>query len=304
MTMKKILASGLGGGLDIVNASLIYFAAKNEGISASLGSSRPAPLNRIENHFPFSDNGTWLNRDSIIHYGGLNGPPRYPEPRIASLLEEDVLFLSRKYNDKNNVPRLRQAILKAQKDFSHMFFVDGGGDSLTFIVDDADGTTENATDPFTGGDSIVLEALAKVPNTYLAVVAVGLDVSESGFERNIELLKEAYFGRINLATGEKEDYKLDHVIKFEDGFLTPYFHLCENVLAFNRRDLQDPTKTMSHTAVVTYHAMKGSYEVHRTFVRWEPEVEGRKGVLVKPEHCWMYFFDASVIHPLKVELNK
>ena len=204
--MEKLLVCGLGGSLDIVNASLLYFAAKNEGTPAVLGSSRPAPLDRIENHSPFSDNGTWVNGKSIINYGGSNGPPRYAEPRVASVLEEDVLFLSRKYDGKDDIPRLREAILEAQKEnvFSHMIFVDGGGDSLTFTVQDADGTTENATDPFAGGDSKVLEALANVPNTYLAVVAVGLDVSETGFQRNIELLRErgAYFGRINLATGE------------------------------------------------------------------------------------------------------
>ena len=39
---KKILVCGLGGGLDVVNASLVYFAAKNEGINVMLGSTRTA----------------------------------------------------------------------------------------------------------------------------------------------------------------------------------------------------------------------------------------------------------------------
>ena len=187
-----------------------------------------------------------------------------------------------------------------------MVFVDGGGDSLTFTVQDADGTTENTTDPFVGGDSIVLEALADIPNIYLAVVAVGLDVSEIGFQKNIELLKtkNAYFGRINLTTGEKDNYQLDEIVKFDKGFLAPYFDLSEKLLVLEEQDLDNSNKTMSHTAVVTYHAMKGNYGIHRTHVMWEQEIDGKKGTLVKPEHCWMYFFDASIIHQLKVELNK
>jgi hypothetical protein len=38
---NKVLACGLGGGLDIVNASLVYFALQNEGNSCNLGSTRP-----------------------------------------------------------------------------------------------------------------------------------------------------------------------------------------------------------------------------------------------------------------------
>jgi hypothetical protein len=45
--------------------------------------------------------------------------------------------------------------------------------------------------------------------------------------------------------------------------------------------------------------MKGNFDIRRTYVPWEPE----GGVLVKPEHCWMYFFDASKIHGIKLELN-
>jgi hypothetical protein len=41
---QKILACGLGGGLDIVNASLVYFAAKNEGINSMIGSTRTAGI--------------------------------------------------------------------------------------------------------------------------------------------------------------------------------------------------------------------------------------------------------------------
>ncbi len=51
---------------------------------------------------------------------------------------------------------------------------------------------------------------------------------------------------------------------------------------------------------MTYHALKGDFGNQRTYVPWEPE----GGVDVKPEHCWMYFFDASKIHELKLEINK
>lgn len=37
-----------------------------------------------------------------------------------------------------------------------MFFVDGGGDSLTIRSSDAAGSSENANSPFVGGDSVSL----------------------------------------------------------------------------------------------------------------------------------------------------
>jgi hypothetical protein len=49
--------------------------------------------------------------------------------------------------------------------------------------------------------------------------------------------------------------------------------------------------------------MKGNFGQQRTYVDWEPEVNGKKGVIVKPEHRWMYFFDAGKIHEVKKELN-
>jgi hypothetical protein len=38
-------------------------------------------------------------------------------------------------------------------------------------------------------------------------------------------------------------------------------------------------------------------------VPWEPVTDGVKGVVVKPEHSWMYFFDAKAVEQLKIELS-
>lgn len=155
---KRILFSGLGGGLDIINASLLYFAASSEGAKVVLGSIRPAPLDRIKSHKQFEDCGAWVNGGSTIDYGKGIGIARYCEPKVAEFLGEDVLFLTRKYKDKNDVPRLISAINKAREEclIDEMIFVDGGGDSLTFTTGDAAGTSENNSDVFAGGDSISL----------------------------------------------------------------------------------------------------------------------------------------------------
>lgn len=299
------LVSGLGGGLDIINASLVYYALKGYGMDVRLGSSRPAPLSCIENHAPFEDCGTMINKDSKINYGREN--PRYPEPKISGLLEEDVIFFSRRYEGQTDVKRLRKAIDAAEHifDFREMFFIDGGGDSLILTPEDAAGTAESKN-PFEGGDAAVLEALAGKDLAYLGVISVGLDVSVDGFKRNIERLDkiDAYLGRINLITMEKQDYRLDSSLDFKKGFLKPYSALAENILVLDEEDLNNPDKTPSHTATVTYHALKGNYGTQRTFVPWEPTKAGEKGVIVSPIHAWMYFFDAGKIHDLKVELNR
>lgn len=75
--MNRVLAAGLGGGLDAINASLIYFLALNNGRQAFLGSVRPAPQNRLTNHIKFEDCGTWVNNKTIIDYGRGIGVARY-----------------------------------------------------------------------------------------------------------------------------------------------------------------------------------------------------------------------------------
>ncbi|MBI2102779.1 DUF1152 domain-containing protein [Candidatus Woesearchaeota archaeon] len=302
MAEGSLLVAGLGGGLDAVNASLLFYAAKGESKKVILGSSRTADLSRIDRHSLLGESVTLINGDSHINSRG-----RYPEPRLAALLNEPILYFAREYDQKRDLSRMRTGIETARKQLgiAEMIFVDGGGDSLVLRTGDAIAVSEEQ-DPFAGGDADVLAGLAGLSQTYLGVVAVGLDVDERRFQENIALLAQrgGYFGRVNLKTGDKEDYTLDHILSFEKGYLERYFELAENVLVLSERDQNDPTKMKSHTAVVTYHAMKGNFGVQRTYVDWEPEVEGRRGVIVKSEHCWMYFVDAGMIHPLKLELNK
>lgn len=69
--------------------------------------------------------------------------------------------------------------------------------------------------------------------------------------------------------------------------------------------MQDKSKMhVSHTGTVTFRALKGDFGIQRTYVPWEPKENGVKGVLVKPEHCWMYFFDMKAVEQLKIDLNK
>jgi hypothetical protein len=307
--MRETLASGLGGGLDSVNASVIYFALKTEGKPSALGSVRQAPQSSITGPEDiFAESGCWVSDKSRVLYVKPNGPTRYPEPHIAREIGENVLFLSYMHGEKFNVQKLREAIIAAKKKYEikHMFFVDGGGDSLTFRPEDASGNSENYVDPFYGGDSATLEALSGLDNVYMGVVSVGLDIKEVAFAENLERLRSvgAYYGRVNLRTGEKEDYRLNHLLSFSEDFLPGYFNLAERVMVIKEEDLQDSSKTMSHTGVVTYHALKGNYGMRRTFINWEPEHNGVKGTEVKPDHTWMYFFDPSKIHELKLRMNK
>jgi hypothetical protein len=91
----------------------------------------------------------------------------------------------------------------------------------------SDATKESETSsPFDGGDAQLLAALHRSnikANLYQAIIcncvgllvtkptaAVGLDISVKGFHENLEILKKrgAYYGRVNMRTGEKEDYTL------------------------------------------------------------------------------------------------
>jgi hypothetical protein len=296
----RILASGLGGGLDVVNASLIYFAAKNEGRKVNLGAVHPVSLDKLADHSRFADSGTVIDENSRVLVHG-----RYIEPAVSHHIKEKVYYFSVKHDGKKNIALLREAIAtQLGIRFTHAVFVDGGGDSLQLKPGDK-GETSESDNPFYGGDAKVLEALSGIPNTYLAVVSAGLDVNEQRFQQNIELLRQrnAYFGRVNLVSRKKEDYQLDDILKFSNGFLNKYFDLAEKVLVLSPEDFNKAGKEKSHTAVVTYHAMKGNFGLQRTYVDWEPEVNGKRGVIVTPEHRWMYFFDAGKIHEVKKELN-
>ena len=93
-------------------------------------------------------------------------------------------------------------------------------------------------------------------------------------------------------------------MQFKEGFLSGYKKLVDQVLAYDAQRLKDKSKMTSHTATVTYRALSGQYGIQRTFVPWEPNVNGVKGVEVKPDHCWMYFFDMRAVEQLKIDLNK
>jgi len=236
---------------------------------------------------------------------------RYIEPTIAKILNEKLVFVSREYEiRKVDHSRMIEAIEKAEHKFqlTDMIFVDGGGDSLVLEPEDANAGSET-TDPFQGGDAEILAAIHQSnskANIYQAVISVGLDINEERFQKNVERLKQknCYFGRVNFRTGEKQDFKLEHLFEFKSGFMDKYFKLADDILILNEKQLNDSSRMMSHTATVTYHALKGEYGVFRTYVPWEPiQSDGSKGALVKPEHCWMYFFDARGVEQLKRELN-
>lgn len=191
--------------------------------------------------------------------------------------------------------------------FNKVVFVDGGGDSL--IVRASDSPTNE--DPFKGGDAEMLRAIRGRAGVVQAIISVGLDIKEKNFLETIEQLKQrgGYYGSVNLVTGEKRDYTLSSLFSFEtfgqkSVWMQEYFNLCEKILVLREEDLQDAQKMMSHTAVVTYWALKEKYGVHRTFVQWEPtQPDGTRGVLVKPEHCWMYFVDPTALEDLKTHIH-
>lgn len=306
---KKILISGLGGGLDIVNASVFYFAAKNNAKNAIIGSVKSAPVNSLDNVRSFADSGAWVNGKTVVNYesGGF-GYPRYAEPVISDYIGEEVMYFTENYSGKLDIPRLREAILKAQEKYEieNMIFVDGGGDSLIFVPEDSS-TDSQFDDPFGGGDAYSQEALSGIKNVYMAIISVGLDVNEVAFEKNKDLLKErgAYYGRVNLLTGEEDGYKLKDVLDFKGDYKEQYFKLAEKTMVLNEKDLEDKSKKQSHTGVVTYNALKGNFGEQSTFIRFQSsKKEGFNMIDIKPEHCWCYFFDVSVVHNLKVELNR
>lgn len=161
----------------------------------------------------------------------------------------------------------------------------------------------------------------------------------------LRLRSGGYFGRVNLRTGEKEDFTLGHLLAFKPGyadrqvlyspptlhamrsFLDRYFALASEVLVLQESQLKHAPKPgeaverlPSHTGTVTYHALKGEFGRHRTFVPWEPRnAAGEKGVNVHADHCWMcdshfaslpcsrrrlrYFFDASKVEEVKLARN-
>lgn len=302
---NSVLVSGLGGGLDILNASLFYFNLKTE-FYKRLGSIRPAPQGKIIEGKEITDSYTIIDKYSKILHDG-----RYAESKISDFLEIDIDFFSTYFlksgetKDVLDIKRLRDGLLSCNT--IYRLFVDGGGDSMTFRPSDIIANSQE-TDPFVGGDAQSLEAIDDLENTIIACVSVGLDISEEGFMRNMDYLDRigAYYGMFNPITGEQEclSSKLDF-IDFDNFSLDKYLELCERILILNEKDIEQRgvSKWKSHTAVVTYHAMKQDYGMKRIFVRWEPEVNGVKGVEVKPEHSNIYFVDGGKIHQAKLKIN-
>jgi len=286
-----------------MNASLLYYVAKNEGLEAVIGSTRPVSLQDIDDHQPFADCGTLIKATSRVNSRG-----RYSEPRVAEELREEVVYFSREFKGKKDRKRFGEAIKVAQQKFgfTDIFFIDGGGDSLIIKPEDFLKHGKES-DPFKGGDADLLAALheSKITgNIYQGVIAVGLDIDETAFQENIELLSKrgGYYGRVNLRTGEKQFYRLDHLFQCKEGFLQPYFNLADKILAYNESDLKNKRKNVSHTGTVTFRALKGEFGLQRTYVPWEPNINGEKGIQVKPEHCWMYIVDPREVEKLKIEL--
>ena len=289
--MTKLLVSGLGGGLDVLNASLIYFASDD----ADLGTVRRSGIDKISDCSRFSENGAWINGES-------SRPGRFIENLIAEHTGRKLAYFSRNHKGKADPNRLRDTIIALGHD--QRIFVDGGGDSLILKEGDACEGSETS-DPFEGGDAETLEALSGLRNCYLAIVSVGLDIDKYRFKSNVELMERegAYLGRINPVTSEKESFKLEGLINFDKCSLERYFRLVEAVLVLDEIDLNNPRKRMSHTATVTSHAMKGNFGTRRTYTPWELSIGDRKGTNVKPEHRWIYFFDAGKLHEIKKKLN-
>jgi len=99
---------------------------------------------------------------------------------------------------------------------------------------------------------------------------------------------------------------LDHLLQLNNPkFLADFFQFAEQILVIKPDDLKDPNKTKSHTAVVTYHALHGNYGPQNTFLEWGINFPGGvKGADVKAEHCWMYFFNPTVVEQVKRDFNK
>ncbi len=299
--MEKILISGLGGGLDIVNALPLYFAAKNQGHEVVLASSRRRGIENLVRAQKVSPCSAWINGHTFRR--GKNNGGRFAEARIAKLLNERILYLAREVEGNIDHIPLREEIkrLREEENIQRMFFVDGGGDSLVLRDGDAIDESEEQN-PFEGGDAIVLEALANIPDIYLGVVAVGLDMNINKFQYNLAMLNEiqAYHGKIDLRDTQKEN-PLNHLFRYTETEKTQYLALARKILVLTRKDLGDQSKVVSHTAPSVYRAINGEFGRHRTYSGLGGDE--REGIEIIPKYSEMHFFSAGKIHPLKEELN-
>lgn len=303
------LTSGLGGGLDVLNAALFWLAARNAGTLPVLGSVQSVPMTALGQDLPPFVSGVMIGPDDRIDHVTESGLSRFAEPALSRILRRDVLLLSRRplgTPSPVDGPRLRKSIEEFRRIRPGMLlFVDGGGDSLVLRPSDATEDSEH-TDPFAGGDSEVLEALSSLGGAVLAVVAAGLDIDPAAFESNCRLLEErgAWYGTLDLLTGEREGDTFEDVLDFGPKTLASFLDIAERILPLDESEVGLPGKTQSMTATVTYRALRREFGRCRTWLPWEPTgKDGSRGPVVRPEHARVHFLDAGAIHGLKLDLN-
>ncbi len=361
--MKRTLIAGLGGGLDVVNASLLYFLLENflpNQLQLLLGSVRPLCCEAFCQSSTSDETFVWQHKPSSIViqptpslsnfkfqsnlFAQSHSPSRYAETQLSSLLHLPIYYFSRQerlLQDQQHIPeKVRKQQLGQAFDSLHLdlpIFVDGGGDSLVVKPQDANQGSET-TNPFEGGDAFLMDCIFNFSrqDAIQAVISVGLDVNPQEFQNNLDLLQQesidGYFGKVNMRTLEIHlqsqtkhpmgQMLIEHILKpiqkqmkeqhgkdLLDQFLQKYFALCESILVLTPQDLQNQDsnkKYLSHTATVTYHALKGNFGIRRSFVPWEPILNkdtNERGVDVKEEHCWMYFVSVNAVESLKYKFQ-
>jgi len=300
----NMLIAGLGGGLDVVNATSMYFMAKAQGIDATLGSIKSQSIEQIVGGTRVHDSAAWIHPDSS--FADLGPRRRYCEAQLARVLGESILYFGQRVGDGYNIGSLRGAIKRAaqQYGFTHMLFVDCGGDSLTFLPSDA---TEysGTSDPFVGGDARSLEALSGVANAHLGVAAMGLDVDKSGAQANLRYLsiRNQTLGKLDLRfgeSGETREYRFP--IDFNAQGIQEYLNVVESIVKLKPEDEHDSKKFVSLTAPVLYHAIRGNYGPQYTAARW---AQGQSGTVdVELSYAQMHIMCADKLHDIKSEINR
>lgn len=148
----SVICSGLGGGLDVVNASLFHFLALENQQRSLLGSSRSLRLADV--HYDTANDAIDA-QSCLVRANTLFETPtgRYAEALVARQLDEPVLYLTR--NKPVNIGGLRDAIDACAAKFAAKCFVfcDGGGDSLVLQAGDTNSGSE-VESPFDGGECV------------------------------------------------------------------------------------------------------------------------------------------------------
>ena len=306
-----------------------------------LGSIRPCKTSDIENPLQIlSSSVALIHSESKIKIKGRYLEPTL----ASVLNENIFLMTGSptdthsniKQNDEhwNGIENLKEGLkdVVQRYELTDLIVVDGGGDSL--ILKPSDSIDKIHSSVFAGGDAVVLSALHKLSqempqlNLIQGIISVGLDVNRKAFKQNIKAIahRGGYFGRINFATGKDKDTRkhsnefVNAVTRYLFGnecirknVLEKFFELSEQYLVLQEDHLPQsriisnetrPTRFMSHTAVVTYHALKGNFGLRRTFVPWEPKLQQGKGVMVEEDHQWMYLVNPAIAEMLKISQNR